>query len=208
MINNNLKEYLDTNILVQYKNYDRAHNIDHILSVIKASFELIKDYNLNEDMVYTIAIFHDLGLPQGRDTHHLTSAILLENDSYIKNYFNNEQIEIMKHAIEDHRASNPNKPRNIYGEIISSADRIIDVDTIIYRTLVYGLDHNNDISVKDNIKRTHEHIINKYGENGYLKLPILTQSNKENLELLREISKDYNKFISICNDIYNNKINK
>lgn len=202
MINNKLKEYLDNNILVKYIDYDRAHNINHIEAVINGSLELMMNYDLNSDMVYTIAMFHDLGLPLGRDTHHLTSATLLGEDSFIKNYFNNEQIIIMKEAIEDHRASNPNKPRSIYGEIVSSADRIIDVDTIIYRTLVYGIDHDKDISIKDNIKRTHDHILNKYGVNGYLKLPILTNNNKLNLEQLRSLANDYDLFSNKCLDIY------
>ena len=202
MFDNNLKNYLESNILVQYKNFDRAHNISHIKSVIENSIELMKSHDVNYDMVYTIAMFHDLGLPQGRDTHHLTSAILLENDYFIKEYFNNEQITIMKQAIEDHRASNPNKPRSIYGKIISSADRTIDVDTVIYRTLVYGIDHNKSITLVDNIKRTYEHVINKYGYDGYLKLPLITNTNKTNLEQLRKLTEDYKQFSDKCIDIY------
>ena len=36
-INNKLKEYIENNIFTKYKNNDKAHDINHILSVINIS---------------------------------------------------------------------------------------------------------------------------------------------------------------------------
>ena len=61
MINKELKDYIDNNIIVRYKDYEQSHNDSHILTVINNSFDIIKDLNLDvdENMVYTIAAYHD-----------------------------------------------------------------------------------------------------------------------------------------------------
>ena len=47
----------------------------------------------------------------------------------------------MADAAEDHRASAKHEPRSIYGRIVAEADRVIDAETVIRRTIQYGLDH-------------------------------------------------------------------
>lgn len=60
-------------------------------------------------------------------------------DEKIKQWFTDEQINIIKEAIEDHRASSDHKPRSIYGMIVSTVDRtIIDIDSSIKRAYSYG----------------------------------------------------------------------
>ena len=49
-----------------------------------------------------------------------------------------EQLLQMKEAIEDHRASNKQAPRTIYGMIVAEADRIIDPEVTLRRTVQYG----------------------------------------------------------------------
>ena len=39
-------------------------------------------------------------------------------------------------AVEDHRASLPYEPRSLYGKIISEADRDLDFERILKRTLL------------------------------------------------------------------------
>lgn len=41
----------------------------------------------------------------------------------------------MREAVEDHRASSDHEPRSIYGKIVAEADRIIDTDTTLRRTV-------------------------------------------------------------------------
>ena len=203
MINKSLKEYLDTAILPRYKSYDKGHNEDHILEVVAGSLELAEGRDLNLDMVYTAAIFHDLGLPEGRETHHISSARLLREDEFINNYFDSIAIEIISMAIEDHRASSKNPPRTIYSEILSSADRIIIPDKVIMRTYYYGLDHYPQIQFEEQLERIYKHIQEKYGENGYLKIPIITKKNKEGLGRLRELASNKNKFLDYCKELIN-----
>ena len=203
MINKELRDYLDNTILPRYSTYDKGHNIDHITEVANASLELAQGKNLDLDMIYTAAIFHDLGLIEGRETHHLTSAVMLRKDEFINDFFDSERINIIAMAIEDHRASCKNPPRTIYSEILSSADRIIEPNKIIMRTYYYGLDHYPEIDFEEQLVRIYEHIQNKYSENGYLKIPILTSKNKLGLSRLRELSSDKISFIAYCKELIN-----
>ncbi len=186
-MNNNLRTYLHNTILPQYDTYDKGHNREHILDVVQGVEELSIGRNLNEDMLHTAAVFHDLGLIEGRDTHHLSSARMLREDTVIAQHFTPEQTEIIAQAIEDHRASAKTPPRTIYGEILSSADRIIDPETIIRRSFYHNEKHHPNCTIEENIDLIYKHIVNKYGHGGYLKIPILTEKNRTGLQRLRNM---------------------
>ena len=129
-----LIEYIENKIFPLYSKNEEGHGTNHIKTVIKRSLELAKGYNVDLDMVYTIASYHDLGHYIDRKKHEIISAQMFIEDENIKKWFTDEQINIIKEAIEDHRSSSNHEPRSIYGKIISTADRnIIDVDTAIKR---------------------------------------------------------------------------
>lgn len=54
-MNQELKQYIEAEIIPQYKMFDKAHNLGHVETVIAESLELATDYSVNTDMVYTIA---------------------------------------------------------------------------------------------------------------------------------------------------------
>ena len=61
MINQELKKYIEENILPTYEKNDKGHNLEHINYVTNRSLKFannIKD--INYDMVYTIASYHDI----------------------------------------------------------------------------------------------------------------------------------------------------
>src|SRR5690606_8696569 len=142
MIDNKLKTYIEGNILPKYQTLDAAHRGNHVFDVIKKSFEIAKGYDVDLDMVYTIAAFHDVGLIVERDKHHIIGGEMLYQDDTIKNFFTEEQLVIMKEAVEDHRASSKNPPRSIYGKIVAEADRSDTMDTVIERTILYRMKYN------------------------------------------------------------------
>ena len=90
-------------------------------------------------MVYAIAAYHDTGLCEGRDTHHLVSGRIIREDKKLREWFNEGQIETMAQAAEDHRASSGHEPRSIYGKIVAEADRLISPEKVIRRTIQFGL---------------------------------------------------------------------
>ena len=190
MINIKLKKYIDENILIQYHSYDKAHNLDHINDVIQQSLIIAKNYDVNYDIVYTVAAFHDLGLIHGRETHHITSAQMMKEDKFIIEFFSDLEIDIMAQAIIDHRASSKNPPLSIYGCIVSSADKTIDIDKIINRCTDFGKSISPELNFIDSYQRTYEHLIDKYSETGYMKLPIVSDRNMLQLTNLRNLIKD------------------
>ncbi len=194
MTQRDLSTYLDEVILPQYDSYDRGHGRDHIEQVIAASRELAADYDVDAEMVATAAYFHDLGLIEGRETHHMTSARMLRADEFICGWFTPAQVETIAQAIEDHRASLKGEPRSIYGKILSSADRVIDAHTIVKRSYYHSLKHYEGITLDENIERIYQHVSAKYGEGGYITIPILTKQNQEGLAHLREILRDEQTF--------------
>ncbi|MCD4826286.1 MAG: NUDIX domain-containing protein [Acholeplasmataceae bacterium] len=207
----NLVSYLYETILPIYRKFDKAHQYDHVHQVVKTSLEIastLKDIRL--DLVYIIAFYHDIGNLYGRDMHHLTGAKYLEDDQMINSYYHPDEIKIMKEAIEDHRASHENEPRSIYGKIIAEADRDIIPLVIISRTVLFGLSHYPNITKDEHMIRAYEHLQEKYGQNGYLKLWLDSKKNVEGLSNLRQLIADRVKIMQIIDNNYEkyNKIDK
>ena len=197
-----LIDYIETEILPRYEAFDKAHDRTHALTVISQSLKLAQHYDVNVAMVYTIAAFHDTGLAEGREQHHTASARIVRSDKRLKALFTAEEIEIMADAVEDHRASSSKPPRTIYGKIVAEADRIIDSDTIMRRTIQYGLLHYPDLSKEGHIERAVAHIKEKYGESGYLKLWIPESDNAARLQDFRALISNEELLIENLKRIY------
>ncbi len=165
-----LRTYIENNILPLYEKNDSGHGIEHIKYVIKRSFEFANQFdNINLDMVYVIASFHDIAHHIDRNNHEILSAKLFYEDEKMKEFFTDEQRKIIKEAIEDHRASLENEPRSNYGKIISSADRNTNLVSALERTHAYTIKHYPDLDLDDMINRAYEHISKKFGNDGYAK---------------------------------------
>lgn len=182
-----LVEFIETKILPQYAAFDRAHNLEHVTRVIRRSLDLVKTTGADINMAYTIAAYHDLGMSGPRAVHHITGGKILASDARLKRWFTSEQIKIMKEAVEDHRASASRAPRSLYGKIVAEADRDIDVDTVIRRTIQYGLSHYPELDTEGHWKRFLEHMNEKYSVNGYIRLWLPKSPNERNLNELRQL---------------------
>ena len=186
-MNKALKDYVEQVILPRYDHFDKAHRRDHAQMVIDQSLELAKTLDVDVNMVYAIAAYHDTGLCEGREHHHEVSGRIIRDDEYLREWFSDEQIEVMAEAAEDHRASANHAPRSIYGRIVAEADRFIEPATIIERTIQYGLDHYPELSREQHYERMVAHLREKYGRGGYLHLWFDHSPNAERLELLRQM---------------------
>lgn len=201
-MNNQLQAYIEQQIIPRYETFDRAHRTDHVRTVIAQSFALAKHYDLNEEMVYTIAAYHDTGLVNGRKNHHLDAGAILAADPELRRWFSAEQIATMRDAAEDHRASSEHEPRTIYGRIVAEADRCIDPTTIIRRTVQYGIANHPELEREKQYERCLAHLQEKYAEGGYLKLWIPESDNAERLEELRRIIRDHKHLRELFDRIY------
>lgn len=188
-----LSRYIYERIVPEYAGFDPAHREDHAIAVIDNSIKLyltapddIRD-GINPEILFTAAACHDLGRINGKENHHIDSGKIIRADSNLTQWFDGEQIGLIAEAVEDHRASNGNEPRSIYGKIVAEADRLIDPETIIRRTLQYGLYNYPELDIPGQIERAIKHLNNKYGANGYLKLWIPWSDNARKLAELRNL---------------------
>ena len=141
-------------------------------------------------MLLAAAACHDLGLVNGRDNHHIDSGKIIREDARLREWFDEEQIETIAQAAEDHRASGKSAPRSIYGMLVAEADRVIDGETIIRRTIQFGFKHYPDLGREGHIERAVSHLREKYGRGGYLKLWIPWSDNASRLAELQDIIAD------------------
>jgi len=182
-----LMEFVERNILPRYSAFDAAHNMEHVMHVIKASGKLARKMGADVNMAYAIAAYHDLGLEGPRAIHHITGGKILRADKRLEKWFTRQQIEIMVQAVEDHRASASRAPRSIYGKIVAEADRDLQPETVFKRTVQFGLDHYPEKNAQEHWERFYEHIKQKYSASGYIHLWILGSENEKNLNELRAI---------------------
>ena len=193
MVNPAIITYVEQEVLPRYDFFDAAHKRNHAEEVIERSMALAEHYDVNKNMVYAIAAYHDTGLCEGRDTHHLVSGRIIREDQKLREWFDESQIETMAQAAEDHRASSGHEPRSIYGKIVAEADRLITPEKVIRRTIQFGLDHYPELDKEGQYQRFKAHLMEKYSDTGYLRLWIPESNNATRLEELRKIIRDERK---------------
>ena len=200
-VSRSLQQYVTGNILPRYDGYDKAHSRRHIQSVIDQSMEIFRKlsagqmdggrrYELNPDMAYAIAAYHDIGICEGRESHHLVSGRMLEADTALCRWFSQEQIRVMREAVEDHRSSNKSWPRSIYGRIVSEADKVIDFDTVFSRAILYARANYPEMTDEEIFRKSYGHLLDKYGDGGYMRLQFSDSPNAVRLADLREKLRD------------------
>ena len=212
-----IDKYIFDEIVPRYAGFDAAHKEDHALTVIAQAMQLLDDREgwlkehpdmaeewsvyIDRNVLKMAAACHDLGLANGRDRHHLDSGVIIRNDVRLKEWFTAEEIEAIAQAAEDHRASGKAEPRSIYGKIVAEADRAIDTETIIRRTLQFGQKHYPDLSREEHIERAVSHLKEKYGRGGYLKLWIPWSDNARRLNELQDLIADESALVPIVKAI-------
>lgn len=207
-MNEHLKEYVENEVIPRYAFFDKAHREDHVRSVIDEALRLAGFYDVDKDMVYAAAAFHDAGLVEGRETHHLVSGRIIREDPRLPEWFTPDQIETIAQATEDHRASGTSDPRSIYGKIIAEADRDIIPLKILRRTVQYGLEHYPELSREEHWARFVGHLHEKYYYGGYLRLFIPESKNAASLEELRQIIRDETSMRVTFDTLYDQEILK
>lgn len=180
-----LRRYVEREILPRYRAFDRAHDVRHARRVIDESLRLAAIYDIDPDPVFTAAAYHDTGLVQGRERHHLASGEIVRADLRLREWLTEEEILTAAEAAEDHRASSDRPPRSLCGRIVAEADRMIDPEVTLRRTVQYGLEHYPHLTVEEHYARFRTHLLEKYARGGYLKLWIPESDNAARLETLR-----------------------
>jgi uncharacterized protein len=217
-----LEKYIYEDIVPRYAGFDSAHREDHALTVINQAKKLLDSreewlkahHTKPEDgsmewaqpvewsILLAAAACHDLGLVNGRERHHLDSGRIIRNDSRLKEWFSDDEIETIAQAAEDHRASGKSEPRSIYGKLVAEADRVINGETIIVRTVQFGLNNYPCLDEDGHMERAVSHLREKYGKGGYLKLWIPWSDNAVRLAALQDIIADEDSIYQEVRRIY------
>lgn len=191
-----LEKYIYEEIVPRYAEFDPAHREDHALTVISQALKLLETMpeeaseGIDRNILLAAAACHDLGLINGRDRHHLDSGEIIRKDARLRQWFSEQEIETIAQAAEDHRASGKSAPRSIYGMLVAEADRVIDGETIIRRTIQFGLNNYPELDRQGHIERAVSHLHEKYGRGGYLKLWIPWSDNAARLAELQDLIED------------------
>ena len=185
-----IERYIEEQIIPRYTSFDRAHSIDHVRTVIAESLALAEHYDVDRRIVYVTAAYHDLGLCEGRERHHIVSGEIVRADQQLCKCFSGDEIELIACAVEDHRASSNHEPRSIYGRIVAEADRVIDPEITLRRTVQYGLANYPQLDTEGQYARFCAHLQEKYAEGGYLRLWIPESKNSARLAELRQLIKN------------------
>ena len=186
-----LAGFIEEEIIPRYSAFDKAHREDHARNVVQRALQMASFYpEADRNMLYAAAACHDLGLSVDRKVHHLESGRIIRETPELRKWFSEEEIGTIAEAAEDHRASSDHEPRTVYGRLVAEADRLIEPEQIIRRTVQYGLSHYPELDKEGHWSRTLDHLHEKYYYGGYLKLWIPESPNAAPLEDLRQIIKE------------------
>ena len=209
-VNLKIREYIQDEILPQYKKL-KGHTDTHIADVIRRSLKIAETLpEININMVYVIAAYHDLGRLVDNETHNIESAKMLRADKKLKRFFSDEEIRTMAEAVEDHRASLEGDPRSIYGKIVSSADRSCDIDEILARAYDYNRTLHPDFSEVETIETIRKVLRGKYipGAYGAKKMYFPNPEYDAFLEKVEEITRTSESFYKIQTEFNKKRFGK
>lgn len=171
----NLKDYIRLNIKAKYKTFDKGHNISHYNFVTKNCVNYGKKlqnqgYDVDLDIAFIVGAFHDIGIINGRENHAISSGKIVRADKELKKYYDENTIEMIAQAVEDHSSHLTYTPRSIYGKIVADADRNNSVYLVFSRPIKYGLKNEpKEWSKQQHLDRVYEFVKNKFGRDGYVK---------------------------------------
>lgn len=178
-----LKQYVEANVFPKYDRY-YSHGMLHINYVIENCVMLANYYNLDVNMAFVAAAYHDVGLSANRDNHERESGKIFMRDQGLKKYFSGSELEEMRQAIEDHRGSRKEPPRNMYGKILSDSDRDFDVEVLAKRQLATSIkNYPNFMAFDQHFERCYSYMIKRMEGFGHFNLwtnnPILIKRRDE-----------------------------
>ena len=181
--------YIKNRIIPLYADFDKAHDIDHVMAVVRDSIEEAKDLGASITLSMVAAAYHDKGLVKYRKTHHLVSGEMMDKGPFLSAAFPPEIIKLLKEAAEDHRASSSNIPRSLFGAIVADSDRQLDTTTVVRRMMEYAYDHGAK-TLDQVMEHVSSHMAEKYPKNGYLTMFFPSEKEKCNILQLYSLAEN------------------
>lgn len=134
-------ELLQKQVQQKMKNYS-AHDFNHVMRVYKNTQKLCKKENVNEKLVLSAALLHDIISYPKSDKRSKSSSLKSAEESkkiLKKLNFSEKEIRIVSDAIRDHSFSRGKTPKTLEGKILQDADRLDAIGAIgIARVFAVG----------------------------------------------------------------------
>lgn len=171
-VNNMIPDMLIMIVMRSVERNDDAHNLDHVVKVVKHARELCDRMDLDfktTSMVLTGALCHDLGCAYDRDTHHFISYGLVFDylERYGESKFTLEETKIIAESCLQHRASFKGTRNHIVAELVALADRgKLDKREYVKRSIQF---HTSRVGRNKEavLKEVSLHVPDKFGTDGY-----------------------------------------
>lgn len=166
---------------VLYEN-NGSHGIDHIKNVLNLGSDILVRFktdpkysnkyysNIYDDFILT-ALFHDCTSSIDRDNHENSGADYFE--SIAEGILDPDRVILISNAIRHHRASYKGELNNFLEEVMSSADRGVPNSLELRITRSYTFNIERGLDIESSWNNAIKHMIEKFGRNGYQKLPDL-----------------------------------
>ena len=211
VIHERLIRHIEEDIIPVYEKANRAHSKNHIKRVIDYSLKLARELDVDLNITYTAAAYHDIGIigwgaQRGesnqtlRAKHHKYSAIAVKESKELNELFNKDELEIISSACFNHRASNSDNPVTLYGKVVADADRLdgFKLNVLFKRCYEYDRFHYPEKSMEETKEGIFSHVKEKYGYFGYaydsLYLPITKRKFATEIGLVKKICSDKKQF--------------
>jgi len=151
-----------------YDGFDLGHDQRHMRAVRRQAAYLARIHAPDQVMLAEIAaIYHDVGLAEGREDHENVGAQIVLNDEVLQREFNEKGLNAIAGAVRQHRAST-GKPETVLEQIVADADRTpVDTAHAYLRAYAHGERHHPELSEVAQLRRAANHLWLKYGPDGY-----------------------------------------
>lgn len=191
-IRKELLNYIEKEVKSKYKLFDKAHSISHYNFVTKNCVDygkalIEKGFDVNLEIAYVVGAYHDSGIVNGREGHARSSGVIVRNDVKLKEFYDEETIEVIAQAVEDHSSHLEQEPRSIYGKIVGDADRNNSLYLVFSRPVKFGLKNEKENDRQGHIDRVYEFVNNKFGRNGYVKYWLDIPQTREAQEIVWDL---------------------
>lgn len=202
-----LKSYIISEIKSKYRNFDKGHNISHFNFVTRncvnyAKKLIAKGEKIDLDIAYIVGAYHDIGIMLGREGHAKSSAKIVREDQMLKNFYDEQTINMIAEAVEDHSSHLSYEPRSIYGKLVADADRNNSVYLVFSRPVKFRLKNRDEKSRQEHIEDVYDFVQSKFGRNGYVKYHLDIDDTKKEQQKVWELLDNKEKCLAYIAGIY------
>lgn len=171
------KHFDDTYADSHYLRNDAVHRQNHFVEVAQAGHAINEALGLQVPAhpIEIVAWVHDLYAFQ-RETHHLDSAAwVLDTQDVVISALSWEEKQAVSRTCAEHRASYKGHYSSTLSELMASVDRgFASPGDVLTRAYQYALAQVGN--QEEAVTQAVEHLIEKFGRDGYQKLPVMYSS--------------------------------